>query len=54
MVGIIYERKFLLRFPALKEQLRNGHLWSPSCYVGTTDNISAETIRKYIERTEHI
>ena len=38
----------------LKDLLYGGHLWSPSYYVGTAGNVSAETIRHYIERTEHI
>ena len=47
-------RKLFLKHPELKKQLWDGHLWSPSYYVGTTGNVSAETIRRYIERTEHI
>ena len=47
-------RKLFLEFPELKKQLWGGHLWSPSYYVGTAGNVSAETIRRYIERTEHI
>ena len=47
-------RKLFVAFPALKDQLYGGHLWSPSYYVGTVGNVSAETIRHYIERTEHI
>ena len=47
-------RKLFATFPVLKDQLYGGHLWSPSYYVGTAGNISAETIRHYIERTEHI
>lgn len=47
-------RKLFLRYPELKKQLWDGHLWSPSYYVGTAGNVSAETIRHYIERTEHI
>ena len=47
-------RKLFLKFPELKKQLWGGHLWSPSYYVGTAGNVSAETIRRYIERTEHI
>ena len=47
-------RTLFVRHPELKKQLRDGHLWSPSYYVGTADNVSAETIRKYIESTEHI
>ena len=47
-------RKLFVEFPQLKEELWGGHLWSPSYYVGTAGNVSAETIRRYIERTEHI
>lgn len=47
-------RKLFLRFPVLKEKLWGGHLWSPSYYAGTAGDVSAETIKKYIERTEHI
>lgn len=54
MVDIIYEQELLRRFPALKKQFQNGNLWPLSHYVGTTGSVSAETIRKYIECTEHI
>ncbi len=47
-------RKLFLRFPELKQQLWDGHLWSPSYYAGTAGNVSAETIKSYIERSEHI
>ena len=47
-------RKLFTSFPNLKTQLWGGHLWSPSYYVGTAGNVSAETIKRYIERTEHI
>jgi putative transposase len=47
-------RKLFVAHPELKDALWDGHLWSPSYYVGTAGNVSAETIRKYIERTEHI
>ncbi|RLG58664.1 MAG: hypothetical protein DRN88_00105 [Candidatus Hydrothermarchaeota archaeon] len=33
---------------------RNGRIWSRSYYVGTAGEVSAETIRRYIERVEHI
>lgn len=46
--------KLFAAFQALKDLLYGGHLWSPSYYVGTAGNVSAETIRHYIERTEHI
>lgn len=47
-------RKLFIAFPDLKNQLYGGHLWSPSYYVGTAGNVSAQTIRHYIERSEHI
>ncbi|QGU32843.1 IS200/IS605 family transposase [Thermochromatium tepidum] len=47
-------RKLFQRFPWLKNRLLDGHLWSPSYYVGTAGNVSAETIRRYIERSEHV
>lgn len=47
-------RKLFATFPVLKNQLYGGYLWSPSYYIGTAGNVSAETIRHYIERTEHI
>lgn len=51
--GII-ARKLFLEYPELKKQLWGGHLWSPSYYVGTAGNVSAETIQRYIERSEHL
>jgi putative transposase len=47
-------RKLLQRHPWLKSRLWGGNLWSPSYYVGTAGNVSAETIRRYIERSEHV
>ena len=47
-------RGLLQRFPALKKQLWGGHLWSPSYYLGTAGNVSAETIGRYLERCEHV
>ena len=49
----ITARKLFIEFPDIKEMLWNGSLWSPSYYVGTAGNVSAETIKKYIARTEH-
>lgn len=37
------------RHQELKKKLWRGHLWNPSYYVGTAGNVSAETIRHYIE-----
>ena len=47
-------RLLFQRFPHLKAALWGGSLWSPSYYVGTAGNLSAETIRRYIERREHV
>lgn len=47
-------RKLFVQFPELKQKLWGGHLWSPSYYAGTAGNVSADTIKKYIERVEHI
>ena len=50
----ITARGLFQKFPVLKKRLWGGHLWSPSYYVGTAGNVSAETIQHYIERTEHV
>jgi putative transposase len=47
-------RGLFQRFPSLRKQLPGGQLWSPSYYLGTAGNLSAETIRRYIERSEHV
>ncbi len=50
----ISARKLFIEFPELKKEFWGGSLWSPSYYVGTAGNVSAETIQKYIERAEHM
>jgi putative transposase len=40
------------KFPELKKTLWNGHVWSPSYYVGTAGKVTAETVRRYIEEQE--
>jgi putative transposase len=50
----ITARRLFQKFPALKKRLWGGHLWSPSYYVGTAGNVSAQTIRRYIERSAHV
>jgi len=42
-------RQLFMEFPELKKKLWKGSLWSPSYYVGTAGNVSAETIKRYIE-----
>src|SRR6266403_747779 len=50
----ITARSLFAEVPALCRVLRRGHLWAPSCSVGTAGPMSAETIRRYIERAEHV
>jgi putative transposase len=40
------------KFSKLKKDLRKGHIWSPSYYVGTAGTVTAETIQKYIQEQE--
>ncbi len=37
------------KFPELRKDLRKGHFWSPSYYVGTAGKVTAETIKRYIQ-----
>ena len=50
----ISARTLFAEFPGLRTRLRRGHLWAPSFYLGTAGQVSAQTIRRYIERTEHV
>jgi putative transposase len=47
-------RKLLNQFPELRGIQKDKQLWSPSYFVATSGNVSAEIIKKYIERSEHI
>jgi putative transposase len=38
----------------LEDYLWGGGFWESSYYVGTAGEVSATTIEKYIERTEHV
>jgi putative transposase len=41
-------------FPAIKNRLWGGHLWSPSYYAATVGGAPLETIKKYVEsQREH-
>jgi putative transposase len=42
-------RRILQEFPRLRRGRGGGHLWTPSFYVGSAGNISAQTIQRYIE-----
>jgi putative transposase len=37
------------KYPGLKKELWDGHIWSPSYYVGTAGKVTAETVKRYIE-----
>lgn len=41
------------KYPELKKELWNGHMWSPSYYVGTAGHVSSKTVLDYINRVEH-
>jgi putative transposase len=40
------------KFPDLESKLWRGVMWSPSYYVGTAGNVSAETIESYIREQQ--
>lgn len=40
-------------YPELKKDYWDGHIWSPSYYVGTAGKVSSKTIQDYINRVEH-
>jgi len=42
-------RILLKEFPDLAQKTGRGTLWAPSYFVGSAGNVSAETIRRYIE-----
>ena len=42
-------RKIMERYPDLKNQLWNGELWNHLYFVETVGDVSAETVRRYIE-----
>jgi putative transposase len=48
-----YSSKYLReKFPQLKKKCGKDHLWTQAYYVGTAGNVSAETIRRYIEECQ--
>lgn len=42
-------RTIFTRHPEIRKKLWDGHLWNPSYFVGTAGDVSAATIRQYIE-----
>ena len=42
-------RQLFKNFPALKKQLWDGTFWSRSFYIGTVGDMSADTVKRYVE-----
>lgn len=42
-------RAWFKQYPATKELLWKGHLWSPSFFMSTVGNVSEKIVKKYIE-----
>jgi len=40
--------------PYLEEYLWGGGFWEQSYYIGTAGQVSSETIKQCIQRTEHV
>ncbi len=47
-------RHLRARCPHLQRVCPRGHLWAPSYYGGSAGNVSAQTVRRYIERAAHV
>lgn len=48
-------RLLMQEFPQLKRQYWGGKtLWAEGYYIGTAGHVSAETIRRYIEESQHV
>ena len=46
-------RKLFLEYPQLKSKLWSGHLWSRGKFYRSIGQVNAETIKRYIEQSEH-
>lgn len=42
-------REWFQQFPETKQQLWNGHLWSPSFFMSTLGNMSKDVVAQYIQ-----
>ena len=42
-------REWFQLFPETKQQLWNGHLWSPSFFMSTLGNMSKDVVAQYIQ-----
>ena len=47
-------KKLFQEFPELRKEYWKNHIWAPSYYVGTAGQVSAETIRRYIEECQNL
>jgi len=50
-----FARTWLTQFPETRKELKelyDGHLWTPSYYVGTLGNMSIEVVEEYIRNQE--
>jgi putative transposase len=46
-------RRLFLEHPELKSKLWKGHLWSRGKFYRSIGQVNAETIKRYIEQSEH-
>ena len=46
-------RTLFKQFPAIKQELWDGHLWSRSFYVGSVGDMSEDVVRRSIEAQTH-
>jgi len=42
-------RLLFKKFPELKRELRNGHLWSPSYFLATVGEVKLEDVKRYVQ-----
>ncbi len=49
----ISARRLLMKYPELSTYKGRSKLWSPSYYIGTAGNVSAETIKRYIQECQN-
>jgi len=48
----ISARRLFLMFPELRKRLRRGHLWSRGKFVRSVGNVTADTIKHYIAKSQ--
>ena len=49
MLKGISSRRLFIKYPELKKELWDGHLWNSSTYLETIGHISEENVKKYIQ-----